>query len=145
MSYSQKCKNIFASPPLVTSLPHTQHTQTFLVNWNPGKMSIKWEWKLANYNPTSGPHLSHQFLCSLWAKNECLVASVGSNSMWLYGLQPARHLCPWDSPSKNTGVGCHALLQGIFPTQRLNSGFLHCRQILYQLSYWPNPAHRLLR
>ena len=31
----------------------------------------------------------------------------------LYGAQPARLLCPWDSPGKNTGVGCHALLQGI--------------------------------
>ena len=40
-----------------------------------------------------------------------------------------------DSPGKNTGVGCHALLQGIFPAQRLNPGLLHCRQILYQLSY----------
>ena len=32
-------------------------------------------------------------------------------------LQPARLLCPWDSPGTNTGVGCHFLLQGIFPTQ----------------------------
>ena len=40
-----------------------------------------------------------------------------------------------DSPGKNTGVGCHGLLQGIFPTQELNWGLLHCRQILYQLSY----------
>ena len=32
-----------------------------------------------------------------------------------------------DSPGKNTGVGCHALLQRIFPTQRSNPGFLHCR------------------
>ena len=38
-------------------------------------------------------------------------------------------------PGKNTGVGCHALLQGIFPTQGLSPGLLHCRQILYQLSY----------
>ena len=39
-----------------------------------------------------------------------------------------RLLCPWDSPDKNTGVGCHALLQGIFPTQGRNScllGLLH--------------------
>ena len=36
------------------------------------------------------------------------------------------------SPGKNTGVGCHALLQGIFPTQGLNPGLLHCRQILYK-------------
>ena len=40
-----------------------------------------------------------------------------------------------DSPGKNTGVGCHALLQGIFPTQKLNPGLLHCRHILYQPSY----------
>ena len=51
------------------------------------------------------------------------------------GLQPARFLCPWDSPGKNTGVGCHVLLQGIFLTQELNPGLLHCRQILYRLSY----------
>ena len=40
-----------------------------------------------------------------------------------------------DSPGKNTGVGCHALLQGIFPTQELNPGLpgnLYCRQLLYQ-------------
>ena len=30
---------------------------------------------------------------------------------------PPMFLCPWDSPGKNIGVGCHALLQGIFPTQ----------------------------
>ena len=35
-----------------------------------------------------------------------------------------------DSPGQHTGVGCHALLQGIFPTQRSNPGFLHCRRIL---------------
>ena len=43
---------------------------------------------------------------------------------------PARLLCPWDSPGKNTGVGCHFLLQGIFPTQGLNSGLLLGRWIL---------------
>ena len=45
----------------------------------------------------------------------------------------ARLLCPWNSPGKNTGVGC--LLQGILPTQRWNPGLLHCRQILYHLSH----------
>ena len=37
---------------------------------------------------------------------------------------PARLLCPWDFPGKNIGVSCHFLLQGIFPIQRLNTGFL---------------------
>ena len=40
-----------------------------------------------------------------------------------------------DFPGKDTGVGCHALLQGIFPSQGQNPGLPHCRQILYQLSY----------
>ena len=40
-----------------------------------------------------------------------------------------------DSPGKNTGVGCHALLQGIFPTQESNPGLPYCRQILYYLSH----------
>ena len=40
-----------------------------------------------------------------------------------------------DSPGKNTGVGCHALLQGTFPTQGSNPGLPHCRQILYCLSH----------
>ena len=40
-----------------------------------------------------------------------------------------------DSPAKNTGLGCHALLQGIFPTQGLNPDLLQCRQILYWLSH----------
>ena len=44
-----------------------------------------------------------------------------------------------DSPGKNTGVGCHALLQGIFPTQESNQGLLHFRQILYQLSCQGSP------
>ena len=43
--------------------------------------------------------------------------------------------CPWDSPDKNTGVGCHFLLQGIFPTQGLKPGLSHGRQNLYQLSH----------
>ena len=40
---------------------------------------------------------------------------------------------------QNTGVSCHGLLQGIFPTQGLNPGLLHCRWILYQLSYQGSP------
>ena len=48
---------------------------------------------------------------------------------------PGRPLCPWNSPGKNTRVGCHALLQGIFPTQGSNPGLLHCRQILYHLNH----------
>ena len=44
-----------------------------------------------------------------------------------------------DSPGKNTGVGCHALLQGIFPTQVSKPGLPHCRWILYKLSHQGSP------
>ena len=48
-----------------------------------------------------------------------------SDSLQPYGSLPARLLCPWDSPGKNTGVGCHALLLGIFPTQEPASIKIH--------------------
>ena len=48
-------------------------------------------------------------------------------------------LCPWDSPGKNTGVGSHSLLQGIFPTQSSKLGLLACREILYHLSHQGSP------
>ena len=43
--------------------------------------------------------------------------------------KPARLLCPWDTPGKNTGVGCHSLLHGIFPTQGLK---LHLLNLLHR-------------
>ena len=56
-----------------------------------------------------------------------------SNSLQACELQPTRLLCPWDSLGKNTGVGNHIPLQGIFLTQESNLSLLHCRQILYLL------------
>ena len=54
----------------------------------------------------------------------CQVTSFVSDSLQPYGLNTARLLCPLDSPGKNTGVGCHALHQGIFLTQGLNPHIL---------------------
>ena len=62
-----------------------------------------------------------------------------SDSLRPRGQQPIRFLCPWNSPGKSTGVGCHFLLQGIFLTQGFNSGLLHCRQTLYHLSHQGSP------
>ena len=55
--------------------------------------------------------------------------SVMFNSLQPYELQPTRLICPWDSPGKNTGVSCHALLQGIFLTQGSN---LHLLRLLHR-------------
>ena len=58
--------------------------------------------------------------------SDCLFVTNGLQLAWL--------LCPQDSPGKNTGVGCHALLQGILLTQGSNPDLLHCRWTLYHLS-----------
>ena len=61
--------------------------------------------------------------------------SVVSDSSRPPGLQPTRLLRPWDFQGKSTGVGCHFLLQGIFPAQGSNPGLPHYRQTLYLLSH----------
>ena len=64
--------------------------------------------------------------------SESVSCSVMPDSLQIHG--PALLLCLY-SPGKNTGMSHHSLLQGIFPTQGSNLGLLHCRQILYHLSY----------
>ena len=60
--------------------------------------------------------------------------SVMSDYLRLHGLNS-----PWNSPGQNTGAGSLSLLHRIFPTQGMNPGLLHCRQILYQLSHKGSP------
>ena len=52
--------------------------------------------------------------------------SVMSDSLRPHGLKPTRLLLPWDFPGKSTGVGCHLLLQGIFPTQGSDRSQVPC-------------------
>ena len=68
-----------------------------------------------------------------------LSCSVVSNTLWPYGLQPTRLLCPWDFPGKNTGMGCHSLFQGIFPTQGSNPLLPHWHADSLPLSHQGNP------
>ena len=63
-------------------------------------------------------------------KSESESHSVVSDSLRPHGLYSSRN-----SLVQHTGVSSLSLLQGIFPTQGLNPGLLHCRQILYQLSH----------
>ena len=73
-----------------------------------------------------------------------LVTQV-SDSFRPHQLQRHRLLCPWNSPGKNTGVGCHSLLQGIVQTQGWNPSLLHCRQILYHLTHEGSPSRQETR
>ena len=65
---------------------------------------------------------------------------VMSDSLRPYGLQPARLLCPWDFPSKNTGVGYHFLIQGIFPDQGSNPCLLPQQVNSLPLCYLRSPT-----
>ena len=71
-----------------------------------------------------------------WSESENENHLVVSDSLWPHGLYN-----PCNSPGQNTGVGSLSLLQGIFPTQGLNPGLLHCRQILYQLGHKGKPKN----
>ena len=62
------------------------------------------------------------------------VHSVLSDSLRPHGLQPAKLLCPWDFPGKNTGVGCHFFFQGIFLSQGSNLRLLHWQAASLPLS-----------
>ena len=81
-------------------------------------------------------------MCSWWSgDNNCLeMGKMLSRSVVSDSLRPVDcslpgSLCPWDFPGKKTRVGCHFLLQGIFPTQGLILHLMNCRQILYHLSH----------
>ena len=70
----------------------------------------------------------------------CLVSQSGPILCDPRDCSPQRSSVHGDSLGKNTGVGCHALLQGIFPTQGLNPGIPHCRWILYHLIHQGSPS-----
>ena len=85
---------------------------------------------------TSGiPDYEEQRLTSLASWSESESRLVVSDS-----LRPQGLYSPWNSPGQNTGVGSHSLLQGIFPTQGLNTGLPHRGRIFfYHLSHQGSP------
>ena len=83
---------------------------------------------------------NYPWKCHLGSVHVCMLSpSVMSDCLQAHGLQPTRLLCPWDSPSKNIGVGCHSLLQAIFlPRDRTHGSCVSCigRRVPY---YWSHP------
>ena len=100
----------------------------------------------ASLRGTHGTSVSEKWMCGwLWPARSfvhfvihtpvryccCFSIQVLSDSSWPHKLMPTRLLCPWDFLGRNCGVGCYLLPRGIFLTQGLNSGLLHCSQILH--------------
>ena len=94
------------------------------------------EWGAIAFSGEWYSHCEKQFGSSLKSKHTsnvcvCVLVTQSCPTLPPQGLELTRLLCPWNSPGKNTGVGCHSPLEGIFPIQGLNPGLPHCRQILY--------------
>ena len=112
-------------PGLCESVPSQENFVNALISYHPSC-------------PKTPPYLLNKGVCS---RNSKMLQKwkwnllVMSGSLRPHGLQPTRLLCPWDFPGNSTGVECHFLLQGIFPTQGSNRGLPHCRHTLYCLSH----------
>ena len=84
--------------------------------------------------------VTHSYVCVCVCVCVCVSEySVVSDSLQPHGLKPVSLLCPWDFPSKNAGVGCHALLQGIFPAQGVNLHLLHWQAAASPRSHLGSP------
>ena len=90
--------------------------------------------------------ISALFLWRLLAFNMLLLLLLSHVQLFCdpRGLQPFRLLCLWDFPSKNTGVGCHCLFQGIFPTQLSNLRLLQLQADSLSLSHQRSPAFKIV-
>ena len=100
-----------------TALPHLQR-RTVILFLSTSEISLDDTQTLTHWK------LLRARLLLLFSRSVMLV------SLRPHGLEHARLLCPTSSPGKNTGMSCCFLLQGIFPTQGLNRGLLHCGQML---------------
>ena len=87
-----------------------------------------------------------QYIFKIFSACAC-VCSVMSDSLWPHGMQPARLLCPWDFPGKNTGVGCHFSSKGSsWPRDRIRVSCVSYigRQFLKSLSHLESPRFSIL-
>ena len=123
------CDPIDGSPP---GSPVPGILQARTLEWVAISFSSAWKWKLkvkslshvqllvtswtAPYQAPPSMGFSRQEYWSGVPLPSPLLCSVGSNSFWPHG-QRTTVFCPWNFPGKNTGVGCHFLLQGMFLTQ----------------------------
>ena len=108
-----------------------------VLQWTVGHMCLLELWFSQSMCPVVGllGHMVDLLLCAML----CLVTQLCLTLCNPVDCSLPGFSVHWDFPSKNIGVGCLSLLQGNFLTQESSCGLLHCRQILYQLSYQESP------
>ena len=132
------------SGPSQTLFRLLSHASSWVV---PPRVPLSWHSAQAGYMsaPPSSNLTPQQGLLGRGHPPACPSGLLSALSPSVLVAQSCPTLCdpmdgsPWNSPAQNTGVGSLALLQGIFPTQGSNTGLLHCRRILYQLSHQESP------
>ena len=72
----------------------------------------------------AGGGINQEFSVSIYTVHVCQATSVKSDSATLWTIEPTKLFCPWDSPGKDPGIGCHALFKVIFPMQGSNPHLL---------------------
>ena len=123
----------------------TKYTETLILWWHHQSFLLKQRFTLSYYFDI--------WELSIWKVNFILMDTGGQVTLWSEEVKwsevtqscpnfcnPLDYSLPGSSihgifQAKSTGMGCHFLLQGIFPTQGSNEGLPHCRQTLYHLSY----------
>ena len=111
-----------------------------------GRMKLSSQWYQASMFPLSSSTFTivcgtQGAFCSI--KQSVNLDESESHSVMSDSLRPHELYSSWNSPGQNTGVGSLSLVQGLFPTQESNQVLLHCRRILYQLSYQGRIASHL--
>jgi len=116
-----------------------QPTPVFLLGESQGRGSLvgcsPWGRKESNTTERLHFHFSREL-------GPCVLCLVAQSCLTLcdpIDYSPSGSSVHGNSSGKNTGVGCHAVLQGNFPIQGLNPGLLHCRWILYHMSHQGGP------
>ena len=105
------------------------HMDRGLVGLQP-MVSLKSQTWLSQTSSKDQIHFCQKFLGDfqkeLFNFSSCCLVTKSCPTLWdPMDCSPTRLFCPWDFPGKDTRVGCHLLLQGIFPTQGLNWRLLH--------------------
>ena len=110
----------------------TQWKEVWWAKWGFDDLWWSCSYNKARYQPPGSWEPSYR-------DNMCLVTQCYPTLYDRMDCSPPGSSVHGDSPGKNTGVGCHTLLQGIFPSQGSNPGLPHCRWIFYHLSHQGSP------
>ena len=128
---TSRCKILIIYIEWINKILLSEHRKLYSISWVNHKEEEIYMLNWITASTGNYHNILNQITCAVF----CLVTQSCPTLHDAMDCSPPGSSVHGDSPGKITGVGCHALLQGIFPTQGSNPGLPHCRQILYRLSH----------